>query len=62
MIEFVLAGECGAQAGSVVIGGVHAETFALQEALQQVDQGVVVVDDEQAIHRIYFAFSASPVR
>ena len=49
----------GAQAGGVIVGRVHAKSFALQKAFQQIDESVIVIDDEQAIHSIHFAFSSS---
>ena len=48
--QLMLAGQGGAQAGSVIVGRIHAKAFAFEEAFQQIDQGVVVIDDEQAIH------------
>ena len=33
------------------------EAFPFEEAFQQIDQPVIVIDDEQTIHGIHFAFS-----
>jgi hypothetical protein len=46
----------------VVVGGVYLKAFALQEALQQADQGAVVINDEESVHWLYIAFSDTPVR
>ena len=58
----MLAGEGGAQAGGMIVGGIDAKAFAFQEAFQQIDQAVIVIDDEQAIHGIYFALSRAALR
>ena len=60
--QLVLAGQRRAQSGSVIVGGIHAEAFAFEKAFQQVDQGVVVIHDEQAVHGIYFALSRARLR
>ena len=60
--QLMIAGQCGAQSRSVIVGGIHLEAFAFQKALQQVDQPVVVIDDEQTVHGIYFALSRARLR
>ena len=58
MIKLKTGALIGASSASgVVVGCVNAEAFAFEEAFQQIDQGMVVVDNEQAIHCWYFAFS-----
>jgi hypothetical protein len=41
----------------MVVRGVDVESFSFQKASKQIDERVVVVDDEQLIHRTHFAFS-----
>jgi hypothetical protein len=43
----------------MVVSGVDAKAFAFEEAFEQSDQAAVVVDNEQTIHRIHFAFSGA---
>ena len=57
MIELVLAGERGAQSGGMIVGGIDRETFPFEETFQQVDQAMVVIDDKEAVHGLYSAFS-----
>ena len=58
----MVAGEGGAQSRGMIVGRIHVKAFAFEKALQQIDQAVVVIDDEQTIHGIYFAFSRARVR
>ena len=57
--QLVVPRQSCAQAGGVIVGRVYAKSFALQKAFQQVDESVIVIDDEQAIHSIHFALSSS---
>jgi hypothetical protein len=41
----------------VIVRGVDVKSFRLEKATQQIDERVIVVDDEQLIHRTHFAFS-----
>ena len=53
----MIAGQGRAQSGSVVVGGIHLKAFAFEKAFQQIDEGVVVIHDEQTVHGTYFALS-----
>ena len=50
------------RSGGMIVGGVDVKAFAFEEALQQVNQAVIVIDDEQAIHRISFCLFRASLR
>jgi hypothetical protein len=41
----------------VIVGGIDVKTLCLEKAPQKIDQRMIVVDDEQLVHRTHFAFS-----
>ena len=57
MISSCSPDERSAQSGGMIVGRIHVKAFAFEEAFEQIDQAVIVVDDEQTIHGIYFALS-----
>ena len=58
----MVIGQSGGQTTVMIVRGVNVEPFSLQKATQQIDERVVVIDDEQLIHRTYFAFSRLRLR
>ena len=60
--QLMIVGQSGAQARGLIVGCIHLKAFAFQKALQQIYQPVVVIDDEQAIHRIHSALPGARVR
>src|SRR5208337_3462238 len=55
--QFVVTSQGRGQSRRVVVGGVHLEAFAFEKASEKIDQGVVIIHDEQTVHGIYFALS-----
>src|SRR5271165_4441391 len=55
--ELVVVGESGGQTGVMIVGGIDVKSFGLEKAAKEVDERVVVVDDEELVHRSHFAFS-----
>jgi hypothetical protein len=50
------------QAAIMVEGSINVKSLGFEETLEETDERVIVVDDEEPVHWIYFAFSRERLR
>jgi hypothetical protein len=46
----------------MVEGSINVKSLGFEETLEETDKRVIVVDDEEPVHWIYFAFSRERLR
>jgi len=57
-----MVGLSSSQTAVMVVRRIDMKSFGLKKTTQQVDESVIVIDDEQLIHRTNFAFSRLRLR